>query len=112
MLGFIKLHILFHAGEGPVYGTKLKEELARHGYQVSPGTLYPTLHQLAGQGYLAASSEVVAGRARKYYRLTPLGRQVLEDCRVKVRELVLELFPGGHMEKKALEGRKVTSHDD
>ncbi|MEE8392587.1 MAG: helix-turn-helix transcriptional regulator, partial [Anaerolineae bacterium] len=45
-LGFIKIHILHHAGQEPVYGLWLIEELAHHGYTVSPGTLYPTLHSL------------------------------------------------------------------
>jgi len=42
--GFIRLHVLHHAAEGDLYGQWMIEELARHGYRVSPGTLYPMLH--------------------------------------------------------------------
>ena len=45
-LGFVKVHILHHAAREPVYGLWLIEELAHHGYELSPGTLYPTLHSL------------------------------------------------------------------
>jgi len=36
LLGFIKIHILHHASQQPVYGLWMMEELARHGYTVSP----------------------------------------------------------------------------
>ncbi|MBI4757489.1 MAG: helix-turn-helix transcriptional regulator, partial [Chloroflexi bacterium] len=39
-LGSIKVHILYHASQGPVYGIEMMEELRRHGYELSPGTLY------------------------------------------------------------------------
>lgn len=36
-LGFIKVHILHHAAEEPIYGLGMIEELGRHGYEISPG---------------------------------------------------------------------------
>jgi DNA-binding PadR family transcriptional regulator len=42
--GLIRLHILHHAAEGEFYGQWMIEELSRHGYRLSPGTLYPMLH--------------------------------------------------------------------
>jgi hypothetical protein len=42
--GLIRLHILYHAIEGPIFGLETAEELARHGYRISLGTLYPLLH--------------------------------------------------------------------
>ena len=59
--GFIRLHILYHAAKEPIYGAEITEELVRHGYRLSQGTLYPTLHLLEGLGYLKAAPEVVAG---------------------------------------------------
>src|SRR5208282_6871387 len=50
--GLIHLHILHHAGEEPLYGIWIAEELARHGYKLSAGTLYPILHGLENKGYL------------------------------------------------------------
>src|SRR5579859_2643932 len=38
LVGFVRIHILHHAAEGEVYGQWLIEELARHGYRISPGT--------------------------------------------------------------------------
>ncbi len=91
-LGFVKIHILYHAAEEPVYGLELIEELARHGYDLSPGTLYPTLHRLHRQGYLACESRVVAGRRRKYYSITDKGQATLAEARLKIAELVGEVL--------------------
>jgi DNA-binding PadR family transcriptional regulator len=93
-LGFIKIHILYHAAEGPVYGAELAEELAGHGYDLSPGTLYPTLHRLHEQGYLAREERVVGGRRRKYYTITEKGQAALEEARRKIAELVGEVLGG------------------
>ena len=75
--GFIRLHILYHATKEPIYGAEITEELVRHGYRLSQGTLYPTLHMLEELGYLKSRHEVVAGKQRKYYQATSAGRQVL-----------------------------------
>jgi len=91
-LGFVKIHILHHAGQEPVYGLWLIEELERHGYNLSPGTLYPILHKLERQGYLAAEKRVVEGKARKYYTLTEAGRAALEEARRQIRELTAEVL--------------------
>ncbi|MDI3281560.1 MAG: PadR family transcriptional regulator [Bacillota bacterium] len=92
LLSFIKIHILFHAGQAPVYGAWLLEELARHGYRLSPGTLYPTLHALEEAGYLERSEEVVEGKVRKYYRLTTAGRAALDEIGRKMQELAGEIL--------------------
>ena len=91
-LGFIKIHILYHASKEPIFGVEIAEELARHGYDISPGTLYPTLHRLEKEGYLESSSRVVGGKVRKYYRATAEGRRVLEASRKRIRELINEVF--------------------
>jgi len=93
-LGFVKIHILYHAAEGPVYGAELIQELARHGYDLSPGTLYPTLHRLREQGYLAQETRVVGGRVRKYYTITDKGQAALAEARQKIAELVGEVLEG------------------
>ena len=92
--GLIRLHILHHAVEGPVFGLGMLEELARHGYRISPGTLYPLLHGLEKKGYITAR-EVRKGKSlRKVYRATPAGRKALAAAKVKVREFIDELFEG------------------
>jgi DNA-binding PadR family transcriptional regulator len=91
-LGFIKIHILHHAGEEPVYGLALIAELRRHGYELSPGTLYPVLHRLETAGYLRRIDRVVVGKVRKYYVLTRRGEEALGDARAKIAELVGEVL--------------------
>jgi DNA-binding PadR family transcriptional regulator len=91
-LGFIKLHILYHASKGRICGVEIKEELRRHGYEISPGTLYPTLHALEERGYLQSEEAVEKGRMRKYYSITPMGEQMLAEAKEKIRELVEEVL--------------------
>jgi DNA-binding PadR family transcriptional regulator len=86
------LHILYHAVQGPIFGLGIIEELARHGYQLSPGTLYPLLHELERKGYLRSSNKRGERRARRMYRATARGRKALEAAKVRVKELVGELF--------------------
>src|SRR5262245_59735156 len=90
--GLIRLHILQHASKGPVFGLWFIEELARHGYKLSPGTLYPLLHGLEQKGYLRSTSERSGKSSRRVYRATPLGRKVLVSARGKVSELFGELL--------------------
>jgi PadR family transcriptional regulator, regulatory protein PadR len=90
--GFIRLHILYHAAKGPTYGAEITEELVRHGYRLSQGTLYPTLHLLEELDYLRSRTQVVHGKRRKYYRATAAGRKVLAEARRKLQELVLEII--------------------
>ena len=92
--GLIRLHVLHHAAEGPIWGLGMIEELARHGYRISPGSLYPLLHGLEQRGYLKAN-EVRNGKSlRRVYRATPLGRKALAAAKEKVRELFHELMEG------------------
>jgi DNA-binding PadR family transcriptional regulator len=90
--GLIRLHILHHAGHEPIYGLGMIEELARHGYKLSPGTLYPLLHGLERKGYLSSRLVRNGQRARRVYRATRRGRQALRGATEKVRELFGELF--------------------
>jgi DNA-binding PadR family transcriptional regulator len=92
-LGFVRIHVLHHAAGEPIYGLGMIEELARHGYTLSPGTMYPLLHAMHHAGYLRQIEQHVNGRPRKYYRITPKGRRVLDEARGKIEELVDEALP-------------------
>ena len=94
-LGFVKIHILYHASQEPIYGVEILEELGRHGYRLSPGTVYPTLHRLTRDGYLRQRSEVVDGKVRKYYTTTDRGLAALDEARRKITELVDEVLEEG-----------------
>ncbi len=90
--GLIRLHILHHAVEGPIFGLEMAQELARHGYQISLGTLYPLLHGMEKKGYLRSTEKRQGQSIRKVYRATPLGRRALSAMKIKVSELFGELI--------------------
>jgi PadR family transcriptional regulator PadR len=97
--GLIRLHVLHHATEEPIFGLGMIEELNRHGYRISPGSLYPLLHGLEKKGYLRTTEERNGKSLRKVYRATPLGRKALEAAKGKVRELFQELIMEGESER-------------
>jgi len=90
-LGFIRLHILYHASKEPVFGLFLIKELTRHGYSLSPGTLYPILHRMEKNGFLYSKKALINGKWRKYYRITEEGSKALSQANEKIRELIDEL---------------------
>ena len=95
LLGLWKVHILHHAARKPVVGLWMMQELRRHGYDVSPGTVYPLLKRMERRRWLRGRSAAGAGaRGRREYRLTPKGRDVLAQVRRQVAELWRELSEG------------------
>src|ERR1700691_2477444 len=90
--GLIRLHVLHHAVEEPIFGLGMMEELNRHGYRISPGSLYPILHGLEKKGYLRSTVKRNGKSLRKEYRATPLGKKAVPAARGKVRELFHELI--------------------
>lgn len=92
--GFIRLHVLHHAAEDEVYGQWMIEELGRHGYRLSPGTLYPMLRSMERKGYLVSEKRRVGRSIRRVYRATPMGRDALQIAREKLHELFGEMIQG------------------
>jgi DNA-binding PadR family transcriptional regulator len=90
--GAVRLHVLHHAAAGEVCGVWLSEELARHGYRISPGTLYPLLHALEADGLLDSRQLLENGRVLRYYRATRAGRATLAAARSALAELAGELL--------------------
>lgn len=99
LAGFVRLHVLHHAVEGEVYGRWMIEELGRHGYKLSAGTLYPMLHVMERRGYLVSSKARIGRTFRRVYRATPLGQEALEIAQARMRELVGEIQPSQKIEK-------------
>jgi len=94
-LAFWKVHILHHAAENPVVGHWILQELRRHGYDISPGTMYPILHRMERLGWLLSGPR--AGRRSKAgrpYRLTKAGLAVLSAVKRQLKELTDELNHG------------------
>jgi DNA-binding PadR family transcriptional regulator len=82
--GAVRLHVLHHAAEGEVSGAWVSEELAGHGYWISPGTLYPLL---------SSSQRVEGGRVQRFYTTTAAGEETLGEARQALAELAIELLP-------------------
>ena len=99
--GLIRLHILHHADEEPLYGVWIADELARHGYRLSAGTLYPILHGLEKKGYLRSHQEREGKSRRRVYKITPVGRRALRWGRRRVQELFGEMFGHAHRHDKS-----------
>ena len=94
--GLIRLHILHHAAKEPIFGFWMVEELGRHGYKMSTGTLYPILHGLEKKGYLRSRVERDGKTSRRIYKATPLGKRALTAALGKVRQLYGELLEEKH----------------
>jgi DNA-binding PadR family transcriptional regulator len=92
--GAVRLHILHHATQDQVYGAWMAEELASHGYRISPGTLYPILHKMEEDGLIRSSRQVAGGRARRAYVATAKGRRQLEATKALLKELADEVLGG------------------
>jgi DNA-binding PadR family transcriptional regulator len=90
--GAVRLPILHHAAEEEIHGAWMTEELVSHGYQISPGTLYPTLHRLEADGLLVSEQRVVDGRTRRVYKATEAGKQALAADRQALKELAREVL--------------------
>ena len=90
--GLIRLHVLYHASQEPIFGLEMIEELGRHGYSLSPGTMYPLLHGVEKKGLLRSVRTGRQPNSRLVYRATAAGRAALAVAKNKVRELFSELF--------------------
>ncbi len=104
--GLIRLHILHHACEESIFGLGMIEELGRHGYRLSAGTIYPMLHRLEMSGLLRSQEERNGRRRRRTYRATRTGEKALAAAKQKVWELFSELFEDQHSRKRNDRGRR------
>src|SRR5438093_11884054 len=79
--GTLDLLILRTLLFGPSHGHAIAKHIQRTSedlLQVETGSLYPALHRLEANGWIAASWDLSdKGKRARYYRLTPLGRKQL-----------------------------------
>lgn len=93
LLGFIQVHILHHACEKQgIYGVQMIEELSRHGYKISPGTLYPILHHMKKDEMIEMNKININGKIRKIYKITKKGKQILDELKRFITELYQEVI--------------------
>ncbi len=81
------------------YGYSLIQRLTERGLEIEEGTLYPLLRRLEEQGLLVSEWEVGESRPRKYYRTSPLGREILTSLTQEWHDTVAvmaRLLEGGH----------------
>ena len=80
--GTLDMMILKSLATGEMHGLGISrriEQITRGTFQVKPGSLFPALHRMEEQGWLASSwGESENNRRAKYYRLTKAGRRQLE----------------------------------
>ena len=92
--GMIRLHILHHANDAPVYGLGIVEELRHHGYEISSGTLYPLLHGLEKKGYLNSYHQPTGHRDRRMYEITVAGLEALTEAKKRWKICLESLLRG------------------
>lgn len=107
--GLVRLHVLHHASREPIFGQGIMDELARHGYRLGPGTIYPILHGLERSGHLRSRVEKAGRSSRRTYVATVAGRRALQGAKERVWELFTELFEDELSQEprlRAAKGRK------
>jgi DNA-binding PadR family transcriptional regulator len=80
--GSTEFLILSLLTERPMYGYEISQQLKlRSGgyFEMKEGLLYPALHRMRQHELLTTEWRVVAGRRRKYYAITALGREALGE---------------------------------
>jgi DNA-binding PadR family transcriptional regulator len=90
--GLIRLHVLHHAAQEKIFGLGLIDHLSQRGYKLSPGMLYPLLHDLERRGFLSSEEQIHSGKIRRLYQATPAGRSALKAAKLKVHELFGDLL--------------------
>jgi PadR family transcriptional regulator PadR len=80
--GTLDMMILKSLSTGDMHGLGISrriEQITRGTFQVKPGSLFPALHRMEEEGWLASSwGESENNRRAKYYRLTKAGRRQLD----------------------------------
>lgn len=64
------------------------QRLSKLGLQVEQGTLYPLLRRLEDQGLLGSDWRVEESRPRRYYRISPVGEELLPQLKAEWEALV------------------------
>lgn len=85
--GVIVLAVLSQLDEEQ-YGYSLLKRLADLGLDVDQGTLYPLLRRLESQGLLDSVWKLEEARPRRYYVISPAGRQLLPRLKEEWNNIV------------------------
>jgi PadR family transcriptional regulator, regulatory protein PadR len=69
------------------YGYTLRKALAEQGLEIDEGTLYPLLRRLESQGLLTSVWREEEKRNKRFYRLSPQGKQVLKQLATEWQQI-------------------------
>ena len=72
--------VLAILSQADTYGYQITKDIQAH-FAVSESTLYPVLRRLQKNGSLITYDQPYQGRNRRYYQITPAGRDLLEQYR-------------------------------
>lgn len=72
--------VLAILSQADTYGYQITKDIQAH-FAVSESTLYPVLRRLQKNGSLITYDQPYQGRHRRYYQITPAGRDLLEQYR-------------------------------
>lgn len=96
--GVIEMCILALIDRQDMYGYEIVQSIARH-IDINEGTVYPILRRLTLESYFSTYLvESRGGPARKYYRITPVGKEYLLRSVGEWREMtnIVEQILGGN----------------
>ncbi len=92
--GFVRLCVLHDAAEGDSHGPWMIEELARHGYKATAGTLYPMLRSIEKEAAWSRAGSGLGARIAGY--VTPYRAPAVAMVSQKAKELFREVIGGGN----------------
>ncbi len=79
--GLFRPYVLWICSKSAISGTDFLNVERTHDHVLSPGKLYPVLHQLTRDGLLKEEMRIEHGKVHKYYRTTSKGMKSLEALR-------------------------------
>ena len=85
--GLLDVCVLSAIQYEPSYGYQIIKDIKPY-VDISESTLYPILRRLETASLLTVRSAPYNGRLRKYYRITPLGLQRIEDFKQEWKEIL------------------------
>lgn len=80
--------------KGRMYGYEICQhvkELTSGQMRITEGALYPALHKLEGEGLLISQAEIVDGRSRKYYAITPDREEFAVNHLNRIQDFITQL---------------------
>ncbi len=83
--GLLEVCVLAAIREKESYGYKIISDLAPY-IEISESTLYPILKRLESGGAVTTRTEAYNGRLRKYFRITEVGQEKINDFLATMEE--------------------------